>query len=255
MRNSLADVVAAALRVLDEQGLEGCSMRRVAVALEVQPSALYHHVPNKQTLLALMADEIVGGVDGRDPRLVCTRLRDAMLAVRDGADVVATAAAFRLGTSGIERRLAELVGADGARTLLLYTFGHAQSTQTHRQAAAFGALVDTAPGPGAPAAAGAGGPAAAGAGASAHPGSGSQMRSAGGAEPGISDPDPAGDPESAGDPDSAGDPVRAGGLDPAGDPAPAGGLDPAGDLDASFERGLGIILAGLDAEGLSRWRA
>ncbi|MFC6236032.1 TetR/AcrR family transcriptional regulator, partial [Leucobacter soli] len=62
MRNSRADVVEAALRVLDAHGLENCSMRRVAAELGVQPSALYHHVPDKQTLLALMADEIVRGV-------------------------------------------------------------------------------------------------------------------------------------------------------------------------------------------------
>lgn len=152
MRNSRADVVAAALRVLDLQGLESCSMRRVAAELDVQPSALYHHVPNKQTLLALMADEIVRGVGNRirtspsEPveaaRRICHELRDAMLAVRDGADVVATASAFRLGASAVETRLAALVGVDGARTLLLYTFGQAQSTQTHRQAAAFGALLD-----------------------------------------------------------------------------------------------------------------
>lgn len=158
MRNSLADVVAAALRVLDAQGLEGCSMRRVAAALDVQPSALYHHVPNKQSLLALMADEIVAGVlpaevnarvasgiadaDERADRarFICMSLRAVMLAVRDGADVVATAAAFRLGSSAIEDRLAALVGVDGARTMLLFTFGHAQSTQTHAQAAAAGAL-------------------------------------------------------------------------------------------------------------------
>ncbi|MFA5605786.1 MAG: TetR family transcriptional regulator [Leucobacter sp.] len=155
MRNSLADVVDAALRVLDEHGLEACSMRRVAAELDVQPSALYHHVPNKQTLLALMADEIVApvgaeldvgaiaGFEPRAPRDLCVSLRDAMLAIRDGADVVSTAEAFRLGASQIERRLAALVGPDGARTLLLYTFGHAQSTQMHRQAAAFGALVTT----------------------------------------------------------------------------------------------------------------
>lgn len=205
MRNSLADVVAAALRVLSAQGLEGCSMRRVAAELGVQPSALYHHVPDKQTLLALMADEIVAGVGGRArrsaaehhvsgagaaglvgaagpglagtglagtaavgtgsavtkplamglaegeqadvgrgvARRMCKELRDAMLATRDGADVVATAAAFRMGASGLEDELAELVGRDGARTLLIYTFGQAQQTQMHRQAAAFGALVDT----------------------------------------------------------------------------------------------------------------
>ena len=182
MRNSLADVVAAALRVLDAQGLENCSMRRVAAELEVQPSALYHHVADKQSLLALMADEIVRSgevVTGTEivrsgevvigdgsarvadaaqvaARALCVRLRAAMLAVRDGADVVATAAAFRLGSSAVEDRLAALVGRDGARTLLLYTFGQTQQTQTHRQAAAFGALVDpdprnpTASGPAAP---------------------------------------------------------------------------------------------------------
>lgn len=181
MRNSLVDVVAAALRVLDDQGLEGCSMRRVAAELGVQPSALYHHVPDKQTLLALMADEIVAGVGERArrgaaagataatpsklgsakmrplaagldsaahaqarqavARRMCEELRDATLKIRDGADVVATAAAFRMGASALEDELAELVGRDGARTLLIYTFGQAQQTQMHRQAAAFGVLV------------------------------------------------------------------------------------------------------------------
>lgn len=143
MRNTRADVVAAALRVLAAQGLESCSMRRVAAELDVQPSALYHHVPNKQSLLALMADEIVRPVrlDGVDPRALCAEIRGAMLAVRDGADVVATAEAFRLGSSALERRLSALVGVEGARTLLLYTFGHTQSTQTHSQAAEFGALL------------------------------------------------------------------------------------------------------------------
>lgn len=150
MRNTRSHVVAAALRVLDQHGLEHCSMRRVAAELSVQPSALYHHVPDKQTLLALMADEIVSAVGGTDAAELCRALRTAMLAVRDGADVVATAAAFRLGASPIEATLAALVGDDGARTLLLYTFGHAQSTQTHRQAAAFGALVDPACTSGAP---------------------------------------------------------------------------------------------------------
>ncbi|MBK0422105.1 TetR family transcriptional regulator [Leucobacter sp. CSA2] len=143
MRNSLADVVSAALRVLHEHGLESCSMRRVASELDVQPSALYHHVPNKQTLLSLMADEIVREVGARttDPREFCRELRAALLRIRDGAEVVATAAAFRLGSSRIEEHLTELVGPDGALTLILYTFGHTQSTQTHQQAEEMGALI------------------------------------------------------------------------------------------------------------------
>ena len=144
MRNSRSDVVAAALRVLDSQGLEFCSMRRVAAELDVQPSALYHHVADKQTLLALMADEIVGTVDlgSEDPAGICADLRRALLGIRDGADVVATASAFRLGASALEARLGELLGEDGARTLLLYVFGHAQSTQTQLQARELGVLAD-----------------------------------------------------------------------------------------------------------------
>ena len=193
MGHSRADVVAAALRVLDTQGLEFCSMRRVAAELDVQPSALYHHVPNKQALLALMADEIVRGVAaaasrgsgaaasdsaassgatplgdraasggygpevgrtaGRavDPAGLCRALRQAMLAVRDGADVVATASAYRLGASAVEAALAEALRArfpdlsgvdavESARTLLLFVFGHSQATQMQLQALEFQAL-------------------------------------------------------------------------------------------------------------------
>ena len=140
MRNTRDDVIVAALGVLDTHGLEFCSMRRVAAALDVQPSALYHHVPNKQTLLALMADEIVRGVGGDDPVSVCRALRNALLSIRDGADVVATASAFRLGASAVETYLAGMVGDEGARTLLLYTFGQAQYTQTQLQAHEIGAL-------------------------------------------------------------------------------------------------------------------
>jgi AcrR family transcriptional regulator len=135
------DVVTGALEVLNTWGLEYTSMRRVAGALDVQPSALYHHVANKQTLLGLMADRVVAGV-GVDADLVGTshRLRDAMLAVRDGAEVVATASAFRLGLSELESDLAKQSTPDVARTLLIYVVGHTQATQLHRQARALGAI-------------------------------------------------------------------------------------------------------------------
>lgn len=139
MVNSLDDVVAGALRVLDAFGLEFCSMRRVAAEVGVQPSALYHHVPDKQTLLSLMAERIVADVEvGDDLAAASHSLRGAMLAVRDGADVVATAAAFRLGHFALESALARRADPDLARTLLIYVVGHTQSTQLHRQAAALG---------------------------------------------------------------------------------------------------------------------
>lgn len=143
MAHTRDGVVEAALRVLDTHGLEFCTMRRIAGALDITPGALYHHVPDKQTLLGLMADRIVEDVEvDADLRATCHRLRAAMLSVRDGAEVVATAVAFRLGRFGVEDALARMSSADLARTLLLYVVGHTQMTQLHRQAASLG-IVET----------------------------------------------------------------------------------------------------------------
>lgn len=139
MANSLDDVVTGALRVLDGYGLEFSSMRRVAAELGVQPSALYHHVADKQTLLGLMAARIVADVRVDDDLAATAhRLRSAMLSIRDGAEVVATASAFRLGVSDLESELAARSAPDVARTLFIYVVGHTQATQLRRQASAVG---------------------------------------------------------------------------------------------------------------------
>lgn len=141
MGNSLDDVVTTALSVLDTWGLEFFSMRRLAGELGIQPSALYHHVANKQTLLGLMAARIVAGVRIDDDLVASShRLREAMLAVRDGADVVGTASAFRTGVAEVSLELAEHSDPDVANTLLIYVIGHTQATQLHRQASALGAI-------------------------------------------------------------------------------------------------------------------
>lgn len=44
-------VVAAALRILDRDGLEGLTMRALGRELGVDPMAVYYHVPNKAALL------------------------------------------------------------------------------------------------------------------------------------------------------------------------------------------------------------
>jgi AcrR family transcriptional regulator len=55
-RLSRAVVVDAALRIVDRDGLDGVSMRRLAAAIGATPMALYRHVPNKAALLdALVA--------------------------------------------------------------------------------------------------------------------------------------------------------------------------------------------------------
>ena len=92
-------IVRAALTLLDEVGLEGLTMRRLATALKIQAPSLYWHFPNKQALLDGMADAIFGAVSlprnlkGKawDERLkaVFRAIRRALLAHRDGARVFA----------------------------------------------------------------------------------------------------------------------------------------------------------------------
>ena len=110
-----ADVVETALRILDEFGLADLSMRRLAGVLDIQPSALYWHVPNKQTLLALVADQIIDRAATVDHAVAgdwkaitlaeSIAIRDALLTFRDGAEVVSSTLALGLGADGALARI------------------------------------------------------------------------------------------------------------------------------------------------------
>jgi TetR/AcrR family tetracycline transcriptional repressor len=89
-----AEVIAAALVLLDDVGLDGLTTRRLAAKLGVQVGALYWHVPSKQALLEAMADRLMDGVadqplpQGSWEEQVAAathQLRRALLAHRDGA--------------------------------------------------------------------------------------------------------------------------------------------------------------------------
>ncbi|MEV5648370.1 TetR/AcrR family transcriptional regulator C-terminal domain-containing protein [Nocardia sp. NPDC052254] len=97
-----AEVIgAAALELLDQGGLDGLTMRKVATALNVQAPALYWHVKNKRELLDVMARAVfvdaVSGVEAprRDVSWqdwtaeLAARLRTAMLRHRDGGRLLA----------------------------------------------------------------------------------------------------------------------------------------------------------------------
>jgi len=157
MRYRRDDVVARAVDVLDRYGLADLTMRRLGAELGVQPSALYHHFPSKQALLAAVADEILArstwpGGGSWDARAtgICSVLRDSLLAYRDGAEVVATVWSFGLGAAHPYEALAGALTEGGldelapvaARTLLHFVYGHAVDEQTHLQAASVGAIDD-----------------------------------------------------------------------------------------------------------------
>lgn len=60
-------VVEAALRVLDREGYDGFSMRAVADELRTGPATLYWHVKNKDELLGLVLDRVIGELEIPDP--------------------------------------------------------------------------------------------------------------------------------------------------------------------------------------------
>lgn len=92
-------IVAVALELLDEHGLDALTVRALATALDVRAPALYWHVRNKQELLDAMATEVmrrVGivlstlgpGADWRDDLSAYARiLRTEYLKHRDGARI------------------------------------------------------------------------------------------------------------------------------------------------------------------------
>jgi TetR/AcrR family tetracycline transcriptional repressor len=117
-------IVTTALRLLDEVGLAGLTLRRLATELGVQAPALYWHVRSKRDLLDAMADEIVATAlpDGmREPTpgqewsdwLIerARAIRRSTLARRDGALVMMGNLPTAAALPGIERMVAALVDA------------------------------------------------------------------------------------------------------------------------------------------------
>jgi TetR/AcrR family transcriptional regulator, tetracycline repressor protein len=60
-------VIGAALRLMDEEGLEAVSMRRVAREVGVEAMSLYHHVEDKEDLLDGVCEHVMAGFDFPDP--------------------------------------------------------------------------------------------------------------------------------------------------------------------------------------------
>ena len=99
-------IVEAALEVVDREGLDATSMRRVAAELDTVPSALYVHVRNKQELLQFVLDRVAGEIELPEPdpgnwqeqlKVVAREMRRVLTRHRDIARV--TLGAIPVGTN------------------------------------------------------------------------------------------------------------------------------------------------------------
>lgn len=109
--------VRTALRLLDTEGLDRLTVRRLATELGVRAPALYWHFSGKRALLDHLADAIVAPVVARLPppggpwlgwlEEAATALHTALLAHRDGARVAI----------GADLRVARSLGEFAERTV------------------------------------------------------------------------------------------------------------------------------------------
>jgi AcrR family transcriptional regulator len=92
-----AQIVKAALELLDEVGLDELTMRRVAERLDVKAASLYRHVRDKEELLVLLGDEISGEIPLVSPQgswrgrlsQMARNVRSALAEHRDTARLLA----------------------------------------------------------------------------------------------------------------------------------------------------------------------
>lgn len=111
-------IVETALRLIDRDGADALSMRRVAEELGTGPASLYWHVGNKEELLDLVFDRVIGEIDvpEADPERWREQAKDFARAMRAALlrhrDLVRISLGrFPLGPNGVrltERLLAVL---------------------------------------------------------------------------------------------------------------------------------------------------
>jgi TetR/AcrR family tetracycline transcriptional repressor len=112
-------LIEAGLKLLDEVGLDGLTVRRLATELGVQSPALYWHIRTKQELLDGMANAIILRAGMGPPRpgeswqdwlgRRARSYRASLLASRDGARVISAALRGGEAVLHFEQELAAMV--------------------------------------------------------------------------------------------------------------------------------------------------
>lgn len=144
-------IIQTALRLLDQVGLEGLTVRRLAAELGVQSPALYWHLHNKRELLDGMADTITLAAGMGPPHhgeswqdwlaRRARAYRSSLLGHRDGARLVANARMSPATLAMFDQELTAMVGRGFTPVLALrtimavahYVNGFVLQEQTERQ--------------------------------------------------------------------------------------------------------------------------
>jgi TetR/AcrR family tetracycline transcriptional repressor len=150
MRLQRERVVDVAVDLLDADGLDALTMRRLAAELGVQAGALYWHFASKQALLDAMADRFLDGLVADLPTgpwdeqlpVLAWRLRGALLSHRDGARVMAGTFVSEPNTLLAGNTVIELLEAAGLSSehagwttvaVMYYVLGHTIEEQAQTE--------------------------------------------------------------------------------------------------------------------------
>jgi TetR/AcrR family transcriptional regulator, tetracycline repressor protein len=135
-------VLAGALRLVDEQGIERLTMRRLGAALGVDPMAIYHYLPDKSALFDGLIEHVFAEVEAPPPTgdwkqdltALSAAFRETLLAHANALPLLATRppiteAAFELVEAAIgtlrDGGFSEQDAADGVDCLGRLVIGHA----------------------------------------------------------------------------------------------------------------------------------
>lgn len=150
-----AQIIEAAQEILTHHGLGGLTMRQLAQHLGVQPGALYYHVASKQDLLVGVAERIFNHstteISTDNPTQAALDIRAALLPIRDSADVISFANAFRPATLVPFQALEQLFSAQfpdqqarwAGQTLIHYVLGFVAQEQNHAELVRARIVTDT----------------------------------------------------------------------------------------------------------------
>jgi AcrR family transcriptional regulator len=116
-------IISTAFGIVEKEGYQALTMRRVAAALETGPSSLYAHVVNKEDLDELLIGRLCAAVDlpEPDPAIwrqqifsVCTQLRDQYLRYPGIYRAVFAVAPSNLDTLRVSEGMLAILLAGGA---------------------------------------------------------------------------------------------------------------------------------------------